>query len=223
MNFWCEKKGGKAEKARRQRIKGSMKAIIFDLGGVYFTNGSKFLAKYIHENFGKPESDVAYAITDSEFGLDYRKGRISRGEYWKKLLKTLAINEDFRKLEKVVFSEYMLIPGTREVVKKLRKKYKVVYLSNNVKERVDFLRSKFNFEGDFDFGIMSNEVGLIKPDPKIYELILERLEVGPEKCVFIDDREGNLRPARELGIKTILFKDSGQLVEDLKKLGIKLD
>jgi putative hydrolase of the HAD superfamily len=58
----------------------------------------------------------------------------------------------------------------------------------------------------FDAWVISSEVGLRKPDPAIYELAAERLGLPPAACVFVDDLPGNLKPARALGMATVLHR-----------------
>jgi putative hydrolase of the HAD superfamily len=58
----------------------------------------------------------------------------------------------------------------------------------------------------FDAWVISSEVGLRKPDPAVYELAAERLGLPPHACVFVDDLPGNLKPARALGMATVLHR-----------------
>jgi epoxide hydrolase-like predicted phosphatase len=58
----------------------------------------------------------------------------------------------------------------------------------------------------FDDVVISSEVGLRKPDPAVYELAVERLGLAPTACVFVDDLPGNLKPARALGMATVLHR-----------------
>lgn len=71
-----------------------------------------------------------------------------------------------------------------------------------------------------DGGILSWQDKVIKPDPKIYELLLSRYGLVAEECVFLDDTERNLPQARALGIHTILFRDREQAISELKELGV---
>jgi 2-haloacid dehalogenase len=68
--------------------------------------------------------------------------------------------------------------------------------------------------------VLSGEEKVRKPDPKIYQILLERYRLLPEECVFIDDRQENLDTAHESGIETILFENAGQVRNDLKKKGV---
>ncbi len=65
---------------------------------------------------------------------------------------------------------------------------------------------------------LSALTGYVKPDRQIFELTASRLGVELNEMVFIDDRQSNVNPARSYGIESILFHDTEQLMEELKKL-----
>jgi len=68
----------------------------------------------------------------------------------------------------------------------------------------------------FDHVIESSKIGLRKPDPRIYELMCEALEVDPAACIYIDDLGINLKPARAMGMTTIKAVSEAQILADLK-------
>jgi epoxide hydrolase-like predicted phosphatase len=76
----------------------------------------------------------------------------------------------------------------------------------------------------FDAWVISGEVGIRKPDPAIYELAAERLGLPPEQCVFVDDLPGNLKPARAIGMATVVHRGdaSATLAEVSELLGVDL-
>jgi putative hydrolase of the HAD superfamily len=76
----------------------------------------------------------------------------------------------------------------------------------------------------FDAWVISGEVGIRKPDPAIYELAAERLALAPEQCVFVDDLPGNLKPARAIGMATVVHRGdaAATLAEVGGHLGISL-
>lgn len=74
----------------------------------------------------------------------------------------------------------------------------------------------------FDGVVDSSKVGLRKPDSRIYELALRRFRLQPEDCVFVDDKEENLVPAREMGMRTVLFRSAKQLKDELRRLGVRV-
>ena len=74
----------------------------------------------------------------------------------------------------------------------------------------------------FDEFILSHEIHITKPDPKMYELALEKAGCKPEEVLFIDDGLNNVRAASEMGINAIRFLGRDNLIEELKKYNIKL-
>ena len=75
----------------------------------------------------------------------------------------------------------------------------------------------------FDAVVISGEIGIRKPAPEIYTLAAERLGREPERCVFVDDLAGNLKPAREIGMATVLHRDAETTLAELEQhLGVSL-
>lgn len=99
--------------------------------------------------------------------------------------------------------------------------YRCCYLSNFSRKAHADCADALDFLEYMDGGILSYRDKLIKPDPKIYELLLERFGLRAEESVFLDDTEKNLLPARQFGIHTILFQDREQAVLELEKLGVQ--
>jgi putative hydrolase of the HAD superfamily len=95
---------------------------------------------------------------------------------------------------------------------------KVGLLSNMHPGMVRYVRDKFEWLGCFASAIFSADVRLVKPDAAIYQHTLEKLGVAAENALFIDDREGNIRAARALGMHTVHFHSMAGLRDELKAL-----
>ncbi len=191
-----------------------IKAIIFDLGGVLFTNGTKRFIEIIAKEHNL-DKERTKNVMEGEIGSLYRVGKITRDEFWQRLLKELEIHADIDTLEEEWISGYKLIEGTRDLVAELSKKYKVYFLSDNVKERVEKINKKYSFLDWFEDGVFSHEVGIRKPNPGIYKVTLKKAGVKAEEAVFIDDKAQFLTPAKEMGMLTFLFDTPEKLREDL--------
>ena len=150
----------------------------------------------------------------------YREGRIGREEFWQKVQSELHLPEDIETLEKEWINGYELIQGTKDIIDELSKKYKVYFLSDNVKDRVEAVDAKFNFLSWFEGGVFSHEAGVRKPNPKIYEIALQKAGVQANEAIFIDDKESALKPAAAMGMTTILFETPEKLREKLTTLAI---
>ena len=106
-------------------------------------------------------------------------------------------------------------------IQELKEKgYRVLVLSNFAHKAYEDCKDVLDFLDYVDGGILSFRDKVVKPEPEIYRLLLERYDLKAEECVFLDDTEKNLPMAREFGIHTILFKDKEQAVEELKMLGV---
>ena len=191
-----------------------IKAIIFDVGGVLVKETSKHLYKRLAE----------------ALGIDYQALYEFRSNYSKRLLLGKMRPEEFASLAEKKFmvenflkeweEAYLQLPinyELLELVKQLRRDYRVSIISNiiSIQAKINYKRGLFN---GFNPIVLSCDVGYAKPDKEIYRIALNRLNLNPEACVFIDDREANIQAAKELGISSILFKDKEQLEEELKDI-----
>ena len=97
--------------------------------------------------------------------------------------------------------------------------YKIAILSDQWYLSKEAIIPK-SFYRDFNPTIISCDVGMRKPNPKIYQYILKKLKLKPVQTIFIDNQEWNIKPAKNIGMNTILFKDSNQAIKELKKFGV---
>ncbi len=121
------------------------------------------------------------------------------------------------------FDEMMAGPigGTVEVLKELRAKQAPLYaLSNWPTETFPIAQRRFDFLGWFNGMVVSGVEKVIKPDPRLFRILMERHDIAPENAVFIDDREVNTEAARKLGFHAIHFTTPPALRQKLQTLGM---
>lgn len=112
---------------------------------------------------------------------------------------------------------------SKDLVRRLKNKgYKVYILSNYAKFTFKHARENFEFLDYIDGMVISYEVKYIKPEPEIYQILIDKYNINPEEAVFLDDKYENLEAAKPFGIKTILVKSYEQMIDDLTKLGVDL-
>ena len=110
------------------------------------------------------------------------------------------------------------IPETLEILEELMARDVPLYcLSNMPATTADYLRAKFSFWKSFRGIVISGEIKLLKPDPKIFTYIAERFDLSPRETVFIDDHLPNIEGANRLGFKTVLFENPRQCRQALKE------
>jgi HAD superfamily hydrolase (TIGR01509 family) len=115
------------------------------------------------------------------------------------------------------FKKYLNQPILKLILN-LRSAFRVGFLSNAENYFYPYQHQKF--ESNFDFGVMSWQIGYDKPDPQAFLKTLELQHFKPEEVVFIDDTQKNIDAARSLGIKSILFENNPQLLSELRSLNL---
>ncbi len=110
-----------------------------------------------------------------------------------------------------------------DLVKGLRREgYHTYILSNYARYTYACTREALSFEKEMDGVVFSYAVGFIKPEPEIYETLLERYRLIPEECVFLDDKLENLKAAERFGIHTVQFTSLEEAKEALRGLGVTI-
>ena len=113
------------------------------------------------------------------------------------------------------------IAGTVEIVAELHQRDTPLYvLSNFSAETFPAALERFDFLRWFRGLVISGEVGVIKPDPRIYKIMLARFAIDPHRAVYIDDVAANAEAARPFGIHGIHFTTPGALREELVRLAV---
>ena len=111
--------------------------------------------------------------------------------------------------------------GTVDILKRLKQTgYPLYGLSNWSAETFPFARKKYDFFEMFDDMVISADVGFVKPEPEIYDLMLEKIGRPASECVFIDDSKANIEQAKRMGFVTIHFTSPEQLEDELTQMGI---
>ena len=107
---------------------------------------------------------------------------------------------------------YEPIPGTVSLIDRLGVAgYELLYLSDNVEDRIEYLEETYGFLHRFKDGVFSHRVGIRKPNPRIYELVLEKAAHPPAQCLFVDDKPAMLEPAERMGMAVVAFESPSQV------------
>lgn len=197
-----------------------LKLIIFDLCGVVFHCEELPFFRHFAKEYALDVNDV-----EERFSLHMKRaelGEISAVEAMQLFLKKFNVNADPKEMLNKLSSFKQINNDALNLVKKLKARYKLAYLTNSSMQLMELSEKRLPIKQYFDFGIISGEIKVRKPDKKGFSLILEHFDAKPEEAIFIDDAQKNLGNAKELGIRTILFEDVKQLIDELKRLGIEL-
>lgn len=198
-----------------------IRTVIFDLGGVYFTDGAKRFVRKLGELYGIPEDKVLEVI-GGDLGKQYRTAEITPSDFWQKAKEHWGLDMDTARLSKLWLDGYEPITGTVKLVERLAAAgYENLFLSDNAPDRVDYLESRYKFLGKFKGGVFSHVTKARKPHEKMYTAVLAVASHPASQCVYIDDKPHLLEPAKVLGMHTIAFKTPEQVEHDLRQLGLE--
>lgn len=100
--------------------------------------------------------------------------------------------------------------------------YKVYLLSNYSKNHFMISKPTFGFVQYVDGGVISYEVKSIKPEPKIYQTLIDKYKINPSEAVFLDDLADNLEGAKPFGFHTIQVKNYDQTIKELREMGVRI-
>src|SRR3982074_266220 len=146
-------------------------------------------------------------------------GAISEGEVHRSVGRLLGLDEaQVSAFVQDIWTEYLgtLNAELAGYFSSLRPRYRTAMLSNSFVGAREREQERYGFGDITDLIVYSHEVGMSKPDPRIYRLTCDRLGVRPEQVVFLDDRPDFVEAALEAGITPILFQDNEQAIADIE-------
>lgn len=187
-----------------------IKGIIFDCFGVLVTYG-------FNTTFIGLGGDID---TDKQFLQDtfasYNSGQISDNEFLSVLGNHLGVDAETvsTSLAKDEHLDQMLL----SYIKELKNSYKIGLLSNIGRGGFERYFAGLDSHEYFDDLVLSGEEGLVKPDPRIYELAAKRLSLEVGECVFVDDSERNCIAAENVGMKSIIYTGFAKFKTDLDQI-----
>ncbi|MGC8645811.1 MAG: HAD-IA family hydrolase [Thermoplasmata archaeon] len=214
------------EKGRHKKPRG-YDLVMVDVGGVLLDHKEARHYRKISEELGIPENE--FLKVGFKFARSLERRKTTMPEVEKAILERFKIRKRSRVRGIWARTFRQSVRRNEETIDLLgklqRMKYRIAISTNtNISDYLVLYGRKGILKDLRKYRIFAScYMGVAKPDRRYYEQILRSMNSPPEKAVFIDDKMENLKPARELGITPVLFRNYSQLVQDLRKLGFKLD
>ncbi len=199
-----------------------IRAICFDLDGVYFTSAGFKSFKQRIMDMGVSKEKVDYILHGEPMDR-FKRGEVQENEFWQDAVQYWGLPVSPDEIIRLISLGYEVNPEVDSLVKRLRSNgYLTCICTNNFSTRINKLEERFHFLQHFDVRVFSYEVGILKPDKKIFEVLVERCKCKPEEIVYSDDNESKLRGAKELGIESFVYDDFESFIQHLIELGVGL-
>lgn len=200
-----------------------IKNVVFDIGNVVVRWSP---LEIIRLTFGDNNTveEKAKSIFQSETWLRLNKGQITENDAKAQYKEALGLTElECERLFYYVKQTQILIHGSVDLIKRCKSAgLNVLALTDNVHEIVSHLKNTYTFWDLFDGAIVSADVGLLKPQPEIYQTLLSQYELKAPQTVFIDDMPNNVKGAESVGIAAIQFENVSQCEQALRSLGVPI-
>jgi epoxide hydrolase-like predicted phosphatase len=197
----------------------AIRAVVFDIGGVLEINQEMDLGRRWASRCGVPATEIEARLADVWAGGAI--GTITEEGVHQAISDRLGLaREAAEALMAEMWVRYLGVGNTEliEYARHLRPRYRTGVLSNSFVGAREREQDRYGFEDLVDDLVYSHEVGMSKPDPRIYELACGRLDVRPEEMIFLDDVESNVVAAREGGIRAVHYRDNAQAIDEIEAM-----
>jgi HAD superfamily hydrolase (TIGR01549 family) len=186
-----------------------IKALIFDCFGVFYTDP---VFAYMRD------PNTLKEIGQSLHKLDElaARGELPKSDFID--LAKVLLNKSQEDIERQFFVGSDLNSDLVDFAKKARKNYKTALLSNIGADMMGGFFPQLLLDELFDVTILSGAVKMAKPDPEIYQLVCDRLNIRLDEAVMIDDSANSIETADKLGMHSILYKDYAKFLDDITQI-----
>ena len=198
-----------------------IQALISDFGGVLVRTRTDRSRRALEQRLGLPPNTIEARVFGSELSLKAKCGEISEDEFWRTLERELDLPRyglTSQEFQREFFAEDFLDEELMAFIRGVRPGLKTGLISNAWNGLREVLHTRVPIADAFDVLVISAEEKIVKPDPRIYHLALDRLGVQADEAIFLDDFIENIHAANALGLIGVHFQSSAQAQRDIRAL-----
>ena len=195
-----------------------IKAVIWDIGGVIMRTEDQAPRAELAAQLGVTREFLNELVFGGEQGTRAQIGEINQQEIWDYVRSELKLAPgEYPDLRERFFGGDVLDTQLVDFIRSLKPRFKIGIISNAWSQIADSL-VEWGIDDAFEMVVGSGDVGIMKPDPRIFQIALEQLSVEPAQAVFVDDFIQNIHGAQALGISAIHFRSREQAIQELERL-----
>ena len=195
-----------------------IKAVIWDIGGVIMRTEDQAPRAELAAQLGVTREFLNELVFGGEQGTRAQIGEINQQEIWDYVRSELKLAPgEYPDLRERFFGGDVLDTQLVDFIRSLKPRFKIGIISNAWSQIADSL-VEWGIDDAFEMVVGSGDVGIMKPDPRIFQIALENLSVEPAQAVFVDDFIQNIHGAQALGISAIHFRSREQAIQELERL-----
>ena len=196
----------------------AIRAVFFDFGGVLMRTEFQAPRQHLAERFKLDYDDIDKIVFGSESARRASVGEITEELHWTEVLKRLKRPvSEIKSFSDEFFGGDILDHNLVEYIRSLRGKVHTGLISNAWSGLREFI-TKEKIIHIFDSVVISAEVGVVKPEAKIFNIALEQAKVRAKDAVLVDDVKVNIEACEKVGMKGVLFKDPQETMDQLNRI-----
>lgn len=197
----------------------TIRALIFDFGGVLVHMADTGRRQAWAQRLDVPVSHLEALVFDSDVARRAAVGLAPEIAVWQGLACHFGFNDaTMQQFERDFWTGEMLDADLIALLRKARPHYHTAILSNAWSDARATFRAKFGLDQEVDLIVISSEEGVAKPDARIYQRTLDRLDVQAHEAIFVDNLDDNVAAAQALGIHGVRFESAPQALADIHSL-----
>jgi putative hydrolase of the HAD superfamily len=199
--------------------------LLIDIGEVLVHMDRRILVERMQALTGFSEEEIERRLDSFNDIAAYEKGELTTEQFYQRVSDLFQINISLANF-KEAWSDIFILSQNQPTLlspnlfRQLRKLYKMVAISNTNEMHFDYLSQVCSMVNDFDYYVLSYQIGCLKPDEKIYQVALEKAACASSEALLVDDRLENIKGGERLGIRGALFTEENQLRYELGRFGV---
>jgi putative hydrolase of the HAD superfamily len=198
----------------------TVKAVIFDFGGVFAEEGFRDGLAAIASRFGLHREDFFQAATEAVYSSGYVTGTGKEAEFWELVRAGAGIVASDEELRREILNRFIPRPRMLEIVRAVRRQGRVVAILSDQSDWLDRLDNEHHFFHEFDRVFNSYHLGKTKRDVSVFDDTVRALGVDGSEALLVDDNPGHVQRAVSRGLVGHLFISVSRLQAELKRLKV---
>jgi len=200
--------------------KPAIRGVVFDFGGVIHSFNFGLFFRRLGRRTDRTYEQMASLVAGSELPRRYECGEITSGEFYRGIADLCGLRVSEEEFVSAFVGIFTPVASTISLIRALSRSYRLGLLSNTNEWHFERHIRAVEIFPLFDAVTLSYQVKTMKPSERIYLDLLEKIDLSPEECVFVDDLEENVAGARNVKLHAIRYRGHEDLVSSLAELGV---
>jgi glucose-1-phosphatase len=194
-----------------------IRALALDLGNVLVKVDHYRFCRRLGDLAGLTPEEVYATVFESNLEPGYDTGRLTTEEFCRRVTAHFGVSLTFTQFSAWWNDIFSPMEGMADLVSHLAAQYPLYLVSNTNSLHFDYIRENYAFWEHFRGFVLSFEVGSRKPEPEIYQALIQQTGLPPSQCLFVDDKAPFVEAARQQGLTAWQFISPQTFVQDLKR------